>query len=153
MNPHMCFRCCGARELSCSHRLCVPQQRLHRVPPGVRQQGRLCRWVRRDGLQWVETRTGPSEQKTTFSRRVFNLFFYPFVLQSTYLTHRVLVTSTWRRRAGRRTVSSSKTLTMTLIGGSAARQRRPEPDLTATTVQVQSKFISLNTDIENQSLF
>lgn len=50
----MCFRCCGDSQLSFKHWLCVSQWSLRRVPPGVRQQGRLCWRIRWEWLWWVQ---------------------------------------------------------------------------------------------------
>lgn len=64
----MCFSHCGGRWMSCAHRFCVSQRPLHWVPPGVRRQGRLCWWIGRSWLRWVEmiNRSLLGEQKDNF---------------------------------------------------------------------------------------
>lgn len=130
-----CFRCCGDSQLSFEHRLCVSQWSLRRVPPGVRQQGRLCWWIRWDRLRWVQMDVMSRfilllSRKTTFSLLSLS--------QTTFLACLELAVSTWMEIGGRRPASSPRTMTMTLIGGSASRAKHLGQARTLTTALVST---------------
>lgn len=95
----LCFRCCGDRQLSFKHWLCVSQWSLRWIPPGVRQQGRLCWWIRWDRLWWVQMELMSGFIVLLSRKTTFNLLFL-FHRRNFWLAWRLQFQHGWKSVGG-----------------------------------------------------
>lgn len=136
MTLFVCFRCSGARYLSCSYRFHVSRWPLCPVPPEVWPQGWLCRRVGWGRLRWAGTETSFGEPLSKLS------LSWETRAASLFRPHRSHLRPTWRLwfQHGRRPVGGRLPAFPGQHGRLWLADRAPEWDGTSEWPQSWSVF-------------